>query len=161
MPYDVIGDWDYTGIPYKYQLYLTEEQFEFLGDMGFLQGSVLVQQAPRYWDRAVVLAAGAIAWLKEILKSDRRPFPTVDELKWDCQPGKLVAEPAAAVRFRSGNSIEQEYICPYGTFTVHWIENNGHIIHGPHFVLVPQKGRRGLNAISTPVARDGDGCDRG
>jgi hypothetical protein len=65
MDTDLIGDWQYTQTPFSYQINLTNEQFENLSNLGFLQGGVIVQQAPLYWDRAVVISAAVIEAIRQ------------------------------------------------------------------------------------------------
>lgn len=58
---DLISDWDLAASPYKYNIYLTNDQYDLLAGSGFLQGSVLVQQLPRAADKVLTVGAGVIA----------------------------------------------------------------------------------------------------
>jgi hypothetical protein len=108
------------------------------------------------WTITVQVLARALgaqaALLAAILVQDGssgRHFPQEKDLIANCVPGRLVIEPATAIRFRGGISYEQEYICPAGryavgtVFTIHWIVRNGKVIHGPHPRLGPPQGGGG------------------
>lgn len=89
---------------------------------------------------AVVLTV-YVTWpyLAEFAKalSEAISLPTVDQIKSDCKPGRLVVEAAIGKKYRGGTSYEQEDYCPGGSYkggnyVIHWIERDGNIIHGPH-----------------------------
>jgi hypothetical protein len=59
-----------------------------------------------------------------------------------CTPGRLICVPATSVRAKGGTSCEQEFICPNGIVTVHWVTNaKGKLIDGPHWRPGPAKGK--------------------
>jgi RHS repeat-associated protein len=65
--------------------------------------------------------------------------PTIPELELKCKKGRLKAEPATGRRYKGCTSYQQEYICADGVYTVHWIDCNGNIVHGPHIRPGPPK----------------------
>ncbi|HAX41886.1 MAG TPA: hypothetical protein DCY80_04920 [Solibacterales bacterium] len=75
----------------------------------------------------VAIKIGTAAWAA--YEARVRRFPTLNDLMKNCAPGRYVSEPATGVRYSGATSHEQEYICPAGPFTHHWIELDGKILH--------------------------------
>jgi len=87
--------------------------------------------------RAVPAVAASVLLLR--MEGDRT-FPDAAYLQQNCQPGRNVQEPATGRAYKGGISIEQEYVCTSGVYTVHWIQVGSKIVHGPHVRPGPPKG---------------------
>jgi RHS repeat-associated protein len=85
------------------------------------------------------IVVGGLA-LASNITGDRTSFPDRNFLEQNCQQGVTVEQPATGRAYRGGTSIEQEFICPAGIYTVHWIVVGGKIVHGPHVRPGPPKG---------------------
>jgi RHS repeat-associated protein len=109
---NLIADWDYTGTPFKYQLNLTQDQFLLLAGEGFLSGGVIVlQQAPRYWERAIMITAAGIAVIKSWWLQ-RGKTKTKEELDEEQEARRICEELAHAKSDKEG----------WGRYGKEWVE---------------------------------------
>jgi hypothetical protein len=132
--------------------------------LGFEPGVDTIEQTAPYWSPWVIevlsvcagtpvcqdvllgAAAGVLVYKGvqagiQVYES-RKGFPTVQDLQRNCRPGARVEEPSRT--YPGGTSIEQEYVCTDGIYTVHWIEQNGRTVHGPHIRPGPPRGGGGI-----------------
>jgi RHS repeat-associated protein len=69
-------------------------------------------------------------------------YTSVDQVKAECVPvGPVISEPSR--QYKGCTSYEQEYACPCGAYTIHWIvcgDPNKPPVHGPHPRPGPPKG---------------------
>jgi RHS repeat-associated protein len=68
---------------------------------------------------------------------------TVEDVMNNCTPvGPVISEPATGGDYKGCTSYEQEYSCPCGPYTIHWIMCPGDPdpAHGPHPRPGPPKG---------------------
>jgi RHS repeat-associated protein len=118
------------------------------GDTFFQAGEISLPAAAGVCAE-IPICGSALAWVGRLLfpvalMGSGRRSPTVDELRQNCTPGRQVAEPATGRRYKGGTSVQQEYTCSDGTtWTVHWIERDGKILHGPHIRFGPITGSGG------------------
>ena len=74
---------------------------------------------------------------RDRVQPNSKPVPTIEDIQRDCTAGQVRSEPATGKRYKGARSFEQDYACPDGTYTIHWIVNaSGNIVHGPH-IRVP------------------------
>jgi RHS repeat-associated protein len=80
IPQSVIGDWDYTGSPYRYEISLSNDQYDGLVAAGLLQAGVgvIVRDGPKIWDKVVVVGLGIIEGIRQLVESRRLYTVTVD-----------------------------------------------------------------------------------
>ncbi len=67
-----------------------------------------------------------------------RGIPRVDQLQNGCVPGRTVEEPSTSLP--GGRSIEQEYVCSYGVYTVHTLVDKSGKVVDMHVRPGPPKG---------------------
>jgi RHS repeat-associated protein len=139
---DVILSWGVgNNVATRFDVYLDADQYEALAVTGLLQGQVIVlveQNADKIW-KVAGLTLTALAAIYDWATSKRGSL--VEELQRRCTPGRLVTEPSTT--YKGGTSYEQEYICPEAVYSVHWIEKNGKVVHGPHIRPGAPKGGGG------------------